>query len=190
MAREPPVERPEPVVVPGGVSFLLHPCGAFHRYMIGSQTYVYADGAALSWPKAIGGTGPSGVVLTSVGPAEAPAEIVAWHTFWGRGGATRAIRRAPGSDRDRLDARRGRLGLVGERFEGCLRDLTTRGVQRDALPSAGSQRGVGFDPESVVHGASELLFAPDVPLRRLDGDVSQVQPSASFQAERREVRRP
>ena len=38
---------------------------------------------------------------------------------------------------------------------------------------AGSRGGVWFDSEPVVHSASEFLFAPEVPLRRLDGDMPQ-----------------
>lgn len=62
---------------------LFHRPRLFQRYMIGSPTYVYAGGAALRWPAAISDNAPpSGVVVSSFGKAEPPAEIAAWHTFW------------------------------------------------------------------------------------------------------------
>jgi hypothetical protein len=63
---------------------LFHRPGLFQRYLIGSPSYLYADGAALRWPEAIRGEGarPSGIVATSVGKSEAPAQIAAWRDFW------------------------------------------------------------------------------------------------------------
>ena len=41
------------------------------------------------------------------------------------------------------------------------------------LTTAGSCGGIRFDAEPIVHGASELLLASEIPLRRLDGDVAE-----------------
>jgi hypothetical protein len=52
----------------------------------------------------------------------------------------------------------------------CRQGRTDRAVRPSTQLSCG---GVRFDPKPVVHGTSELLLAPQVAFRRLDGHVAQ-----------------
>jgi len=67
-----------------GTYALFHRPGLFQRYILGSPSYGWAEGAALQWPAAMGKTMPlpTGVIFTSVGTAETERMIANWRSFW------------------------------------------------------------------------------------------------------------
>ncbi len=67
-----------------GTYVLFHRPGIFQRYVLGSPSYGWAHQVALSWPAAMGRTGPTptGVVFTSIDTGDAPETIARWRVFW------------------------------------------------------------------------------------------------------------